>query len=183
MTIQAHLASDFHAIYNPIVGAGTDYQGHEPVETPESKISQALKLKEAYLELKEDMLEEVNTVDVRIIKPAMEGRESIQPMKKVIKKRQDRKVVTSSIKIAFLLIFLQLDFERYQGRYDAAHKKTKRSERENVALAKHESDFARAKQVSASRKRNPCEPRLNHLCTEDLICMPTTDSCACLLIN
>lgn len=47
-----------------------------------------------------------------------------------------------------MLTYVQLDFERYQGRADTAQKKTKRSERENVALAKHEVDLARAKEVS-----------------------------------
>ena len=51
-----------------------------------------MKLQEVYTELKNDMLEEVNLVDDRIIKPATDARDYIHPMKKVIKKRQDRKV-------------------------------------------------------------------------------------------
>ena len=50
------------------------------------------KLQVAYAELKADLLEEVNLVDTRIIKPAMDAKEWIQPLKKVIKKREDRKV-------------------------------------------------------------------------------------------
>ena len=50
----------------------------------------------AYEELKNDLMDEVNQVDARITKPASEAREYLQPMKKVIKKRQDRKVLLSS---------------------------------------------------------------------------------------
>ena len=42
-----------------------------------------------------DLLEEVNQVDERIIRPATDARDYIHPMKKVIKKRQDRKVCGS----------------------------------------------------------------------------------------
>lgn len=51
-----------------------------------------VKLQQAYDELKTDLLEEVELVDERIIKPAMEAKDHIQPLKKVIKKRGDRKV-------------------------------------------------------------------------------------------
>lgn len=51
-----------------------------------------VKLQQAYDELKTDLLEEVDVVDARIIKPAMEAKDHIQPLKKVIKKRGDRKV-------------------------------------------------------------------------------------------
>jgi len=50
------------------------------------------KLQEAYAELKTDMLEEVNQVDTRITNPATDAKEYLQPIKKLIKKRQDRKV-------------------------------------------------------------------------------------------
>ena len=53
-----------------------------------------VKLQQAYAELKTDLLEEVNMVDTRIIKPAMEARDHLQPLKKVIKKRADKKVQT-----------------------------------------------------------------------------------------
>lgn len=50
-----------------------------------------VKLQQAYAELKNDLLEEVNMVDTRIIKPAMDARDHIQPLKKTIKKRADKK--------------------------------------------------------------------------------------------
>ena len=50
------------------------------------------KLQNDFDELRTDLLEEVSMVDTRIIKPAMEAKDCIQPLKKVIKKRGDRKV-------------------------------------------------------------------------------------------
>ena len=49
----------------------------------------------AYDELRTDLLEEVAMVDTRIIKPATEAKDCIQPMKKVIRKRGDKKVGTT----------------------------------------------------------------------------------------
>jgi hypothetical protein len=40
-----------------------------------------------------------------------------------------------------------LDFEHYQSRVDSSLKKTKRSDRDNAALAKAEADLAKAKEV------------------------------------
>ena len=59
-------------------------------------MGRTIKLQEGYAELKTDLLEEVNMVDTRIIRPAMDAKDYIQPLKKVIKKRGDRKVRTTS---------------------------------------------------------------------------------------
>lgn len=50
------------------------------------------KLQEAYVELRNDMLDEIDKMETRLIKPAVDAKSSIQPLKKVIKKRGDRKV-------------------------------------------------------------------------------------------
>ena len=62
------------------------------METPQHIMERTVKLQEGYTELKTDLLEEVNMVDTRIIRPAMDAKDYIQPLKKVIKKRGDRKV-------------------------------------------------------------------------------------------
>ncbi len=66
-------------------------EGHEIKETPRPIMMRTVKLQQAYAELKNDLLEEVNAVDTRIIKPAMDAKDHIQPLKKVIKKRADKK--------------------------------------------------------------------------------------------
>ena len=86
-------------MYEPIIGANESYEGHEPVKTPASTIQRATKLQVEYGGLKADLLQEVNMVDTRIIKPAMEAKDWIQPLKKVIKKREDRKVCSLALSI------------------------------------------------------------------------------------
>ena len=49
-------------------------------------------MNEEYGELKRELLAEVNTVDERMIRPAMAAKDYLQPMKKTIKKREDKKV-------------------------------------------------------------------------------------------
>ena len=80
-------------MYAPIVGAADSYHGHQPVDTPENTMARTAKLKEEYGELKKDLMEEVNMVDEKMIKPAMDAKDSLSLMKKTIKKREDRKVI------------------------------------------------------------------------------------------
>ena len=89
---QHRLISDFQAMYSPIATSEDIPSSHEPVITPWSTMQRTVKLQEAYAELKIDLLEEVNKIDIRLVKPAMEAKDHIQPMKKIIKKREDRKV-------------------------------------------------------------------------------------------
>ncbi len=79
-------------MFSPIIGAGESYSGHEPVPAPQSTTERTTKLRDAYEALKTDLLEEVNMVDSKIIKPAMEAKDYIQPLKKTIKNRENRKV-------------------------------------------------------------------------------------------
>ncbi|WEW56403.1 hypothetical protein PRK78_001846 [Emydomyces testavorans] len=128
LTYQARLLQEFESLYHPIVGS-SEPTAHPPAITPEATLMRTARLNEEYESLRVDLSEEILSVDVRMIKPAMEAKDYLQPMKKVIKKRDDKK----------------LDYERYQGRVDASRKKSKRSDRENSALAKAEIDLSKAK--------------------------------------
>lgn len=55
-------------------------------------MDRTIKLQEAYVELRAELLDEVDLIETRIIKPATDAKGWIQPLKKVIKKRGDRKV-------------------------------------------------------------------------------------------
>lgn len=55
-------------------------------------MARATKLQEAYVELRTDLLDQVDMIETRIVKPATDAKEWIQPLKKVIKKRGDKKV-------------------------------------------------------------------------------------------
>ncbi|KAI9832776.1 MAG: hypothetical protein M1819_003996 [Sarea resinae] len=131
LTIQYNLANEFNAIYNPVVGtseSGALHEPHGPVPTPQENLARTSDLREAYEELRHELLAEVNMVDARILQPAITTRDSLQPFKKVIKKRQEKR----------------LDYDRYSSRVDNLRKKTKRSDRENATLVKQENDLATA---------------------------------------
>ena len=89
---QQRLIHSFQVMYEPFVASDDTYTSYEPVMTPRDIMQRTTKLSRNYEELKTDLLEEVNMVDTRIIRPAIEAKEWIQPLKKVIKKRGDRKV-------------------------------------------------------------------------------------------
>jgi selenocysteine-specific translation elongation factor len=55
-------------------------------------MERTIKLQVLYADLRNDLLEELDMAESRIIKPAMQAKDGIQPLKKVIKKRGDRKV-------------------------------------------------------------------------------------------
>ena len=83
---------EFEGIYRPIVGSSEPGNDIEYAETPEAIVQRTAHLKEVYEELKNTVLDEVNMVDNNLVRPAMDARDSIQPIKKVIKKREDKKV-------------------------------------------------------------------------------------------
>lgn len=89
---QERLINTWAQMYAPIIGGNDEYQGHIPVTTPSPIMGRTSKLQRNYEELRTDLLEEINNVELRIIKPAQEAKDCIQPLKKVIKKRGDRKV-------------------------------------------------------------------------------------------
>ncbi|OJJ48243.1 hypothetical protein ASPZODRAFT_1543737 [Penicilliopsis zonata CBS 506.65] len=125
---QARMASEFESLYAPILGSSDPSAGHKAVPTPEATLVRSNRLKEEYEDLRKELLQELNAVEERMIRPAVQAKDYLSPIKKTIKKRDDRK----------------LDFERYQSRVDNYSKKTKRSDRDNAALSKAESDLARA---------------------------------------
>lgn len=55
-------------------------------------MERATRLQGDYTELRNDMLEEIDVMETRLIQPAADAKSWIQPLKKVIKKRGDRKV-------------------------------------------------------------------------------------------
>ncbi|KAL8717220.1 MAG: hypothetical protein Q9225_005517 [Loekoesia sp. 1 TL-2023] len=91
LTVQQRLAYDFQDMYSPIVEPNENTEGREAKETPRSTMMRTVKLQQTYAELKNDLLDEVNMVDTRIIKPATDARDHIQPLKKTIKRRGDKK--------------------------------------------------------------------------------------------
>ncbi|CZT10511.1 related to RVS167 protein (reduced viability upon starvation) [Rhynchosporium agropyri] len=117
----------FEELYNPIAGAG-DGHGRDPVMTARAQLDRTSKLKDVFTDLKTDLLEEVNMMESRVIKPATEAKDHIQPIRKIIKKRDNKR----------------LDWERYIDKVNNYQRKVKRTDRENAALVKAEQELAQA---------------------------------------
>ncbi|OQU99760.1 BAR domain-containing protein [Cladophialophora immunda] len=146
LTHQHRVFDEFSILYAPIVGASDDYHGHVAVQTPDHIVRRTARIKGEYEDLKRDLTEDLAQVEERLIRPAQNAKDSLQTMKKTIKKREDRK----------------LDFERYQNRVDSQQKKTKRSERDNAALVKSQSELEAAIEAyhAADDNLRGCLPRL-----------------------
>ncbi|KKY23266.1 putative sh3 domain signaling protein [Diplodia seriata] len=128
LTYQLHVVTEFEAIYKPMVAAGDgDTQARIPAETPHEVLERTRRINQLYDEVKNDMMEEVNMIDRRLIKPAQEAKAIIKPMHKVIQKREDKK----------------LDYERYKGRVEKLENQANRSARDESALSKHRIDMER----------------------------------------
>jgi hypothetical protein len=73
-------------------GEGSAGGSHVAVDTPPATLERVTALQEAFAELKTDMMEEVKDIDRKLVVPAKLARDSLKPMKKAIKKREDAKV-------------------------------------------------------------------------------------------
>ncbi|OQE39996.1 hypothetical protein PENCOP_c006G01110 [Penicillium coprophilum] len=130
-TYQSRLIDEFDGLYGPIVGSSETPSNHKAVETDPIRLARTNRLRKEYDELRTDLIEELSAVDTRMSQPAAHAKESLAPMKKTIKKRNDKKT----------------DFEISQGRVDSLAKKQKRTDRENVSLAKAEAELANTKEA------------------------------------
>lgn len=122
--------SAYEELYNPIVGTSDEHRD-DPALTPQHLLDRTVKLKETFTELKTELLDEVIMMDSRVIRPAMDAKEYLQPLRKTIKKRENKR----------------LDWERYIDKVNTAQRKLKRTDRENAALAKAEEELGRAADV------------------------------------
>lgn len=85
------MLSEFEGLYAPILGS-SDSSAPQPAPTPEATLARTNKLREHYEDLRKDLLGDLAAIDDRMIRPASQAREFISPVKKTIKKRDDRKV-------------------------------------------------------------------------------------------
>lgn len=117
-------------LYDPIVGA-TDGHGRDPVPTSERQIQQTFGMKEAYTELRSELMEEITSIETRIIRPALDARKSIDPIRKTIKKRENKR----------------LDLEKCQDKVHKLHRKAARTPKEDAQLSKAEDDLSNLTEV------------------------------------
>ncbi|KAI1755821.1 hypothetical protein F4782DRAFT_527176 [Xylaria castorea] len=123
---QLGVAAEYDGLWDPIVGA-SEGLGKLAAPTPELQLEQALRLKEVYTELKAELLEELLLIETRIVKPASCAREYIDPMRKTIKKRENKRV----------------DFEKVQDKTTKLQRKAGKTPKEEASLAKLEAELAR----------------------------------------
>ncbi|KAK3364461.1 hypothetical protein B0T25DRAFT_66271 [Lasiosphaeria hispida] len=123
---QYQIVSEYEGLYDPIVGA-TDGHGRESAPTPRPLLVRTFKLKEAYGELKTELLQEIAVIDERILKPATDARDSIAPVRKTIKKRENKR----------------MDYEKIQDKATKLQRKPGRTPKEDAALVKAEEEMAR----------------------------------------
>lgn len=135
---QFQLVSEFEGLYDPIVGA-SDGHGRQRAPTPQLQLERSLKLKTAYDELRTELVEEVAMIEEQIVRPATEARDCIAPIRKTIKKRENKR----------------LDYERLQEKATKLQRKQGRTPKEDAALSKAEAEMSRAADVS----RHRCRPR------------------------
>lgn len=111
--------------------------GVEHGATPQKYLEKATSYRGSQLELAQDLQQETDWIQTKLIHPAMEAKEYIGYTKKTMKKREDCK----------------LDYERCKKRADNLRVKAN-TERDEAALAKLETDLSQATWVSAAHN-NP----------------------------
>ncbi|KAF2674693.1 SH3 domain-containing protein [Microthyrium microscopicum] len=117
------MATDFDDLYQYIHGdPDTNRRYHAATR---DQLAKAKAFKECLASCRDVIIQELADVERRVGGPAKETRKHIDAFRKIIKRREDRK----------------LDFERYKSRTVALEQKSTRSERDNNALLKHQIDL------------------------------------------
>lgn len=91
MTYQGRLVQEFETVYAPIVGS-SEATRNPPVETPMVTLERVNRLNQDFESLRTDLLVDVNGVEDRMIRPLQQAKDMLSPLKKTIKKREDKKV-------------------------------------------------------------------------------------------
>jgi flagellar motor protein MotB len=93
------MADEFDGLYAPIVGSSETETRHIPEETPPALLSRTNNLRREYDDLRGELVQELNVVEQRMSQPAEQAKSYLAPMKKAIKKRNDKKVRKRSIEL------------------------------------------------------------------------------------
>lgn len=136
---QLEIANVYASLYDPIVGA-SDGHGRQTAITPELQLHRTFALKEVYSDLRTELVEDITSIESRIIQPANNARQNIAPIRKTIKKREDKR----------------FDVEKTQDKVHKLHRKATRTPKEDAQLAKAEDDLATLSEVRDNAPRNDC---------------------------
>jgi len=124
---QLQVVTEYEGLYDPIAGA-SDGQSRHAVPTPQLQLERTFQLKKAYTELKAELVEEMALIEEQILKPATDARTCIAPIRKTIKKRENKRV----------------DYEKAQDKTLKLQRKPGRNPKEETALAKANAEMSRA---------------------------------------
>lgn len=130
MSSQLDMAIVYASLYDPIVGA-SDGHGRPTKTTDQDKLERTFALKQAYTDLRNDLVDGINSIETDIIRPALDARTAIAPIRKTIKKRENKR----------------LDLEKCQDRVHKLHRKMPRTPKEDAQLAKSEDELANLNEV------------------------------------
>jgi hypothetical protein len=122
---QLAIVTEYYTLYDPIVGA-SDGHGRDAVTTPELQLHRTFNLRQAYEDLKSELMEEIGQIEERIIKPATDARDCIAPIRRTIKKRENKR----------------LDVERCQDKVNKLQRKVSKTPKEESTLGKAEDELA-----------------------------------------
>ncbi|KAK4125159.1 hypothetical protein N657DRAFT_643990 [Parathielavia appendiculata] len=125
---QLQVVAEYEALYDPVVGAADGQTARETVQTPELQLQRTFSLRKAYTDLKAELAEEITLIEGHVLKPATGARDCIAPIRKTMKKREDRR----------------LDYEKSQDKAEKLRRKPGRTPKEDAALAKADAEFSRA---------------------------------------
>lgn len=127
---QLDIAAVYASLYDPIVGA-TDGHGRPAQQTPEEQLHRTFALKQAYTELRTELTEGIMSIEKLVMNPALDARNSIAPIRKTIKKRENKR----------------LDVEKCQDKVHKLHRKMPRSPKDEAQLSKSEDELATLNEV------------------------------------
>lgn len=130
MCSQLDIAVVYVSLYDPIVGA-SDGHGRPARVTDDVQLERTFELKKTYTELRDDLADGISSIEAEVIRPALSARESIAPVRKTIKRREN----------------LRLDVERCQDKVHKLHRKMPRTPKEDAQLSKAEDELANLNEV------------------------------------
>lgn len=99
MTYQGRIVQEFESVYAPIVGS-SEATKNPPVDIPVATLERVNRLNQEFESLRTDLLVDVNGVEDRMIRPLQQAKDLLSPLKKTIKKREDKKVSSGFLTLA-----------------------------------------------------------------------------------
>lgn len=100
-TFQSRMADEFDGLYAPILGSSETETRHIPEETPPALLSRTNNLRREFDDLRGELVQELSAVEQRMSQPAEQAKSYLAPMKKAIKKRNEKKVREGSVELTF----------------------------------------------------------------------------------